>query len=92
MKTERIIEVLRAAEVNVIISAYGNEFFVAGQEGVDYSEKIGKPRLRFQRNTLIAIAKLGFLSVEPGTTGRGEFSLTENGRKFLTQYDAGGKQ
>lgn len=85
MKTERIIEVLRAAEVEKLISAYGNEFFVAGQKGVDYSKQIGK-MLRFQRNTLMAIAKLGFLSVRPGMAGRGEFSLTEKGRTFLAQY------
>lgn len=85
MKVERILEVLRAAEVEILISAYGNEFFVAGQAGVDYDKKIGKT-LRFQRNTLMAIAKLGFLRVRPGMAGRGEFSLTDKGREFLKQH------
>lgn len=86
MKTERIVTVLKGAAVDILISAYGNEFFVAGQKGVDYRKSINHPAQSFQRNTLMAICKLGFLQVRPGMAGRGEFSITDKGREFLKRY------
>lgn len=83
MRRERIVEVLRAAGVNDLICGYGNKFFVAGQEGVDYqnSGAVGV----FQRNTLQAVHRLGYLDYSEGLTCRGEFSLNEKGRAFLSQ-------